>query len=354
MAVTSLLFKVILVLVLCLVRWSYVTGCTNQLLHTISGNKQTGYKLVSWNCGRRLLGGTEQDSDKFLDIKMFIQSYSPHLLAIIESDLHGPNTTATNRRTVFSTQEIRDKLNIEGYNIEFPSSWVAHDQARLIVFVSDKIKAKRRELPATDSDLPSLTFEIGLGREKKTLVNFYYREFTGIVSDRSKNAQSDRLNRQVNHWRSLAAEDRDLVLMGDANFDAMKWEENDFGDKDLANIVLDFNLEESVRQLVSGSTRTELRAGRLEGSCIDHISTNCPLKCSKPVVVEDELGSSDHLAVSIQKYSKELNNKPKTIRKRSYKYFNKEDFIREIQYTDFSSVTNEYDINKAAELFSYL
>ena len=69
-------------------------------------------------------------------------------------------------------------------------------------------------------------------------------------------------------------------------------------------------------------------------------------------MVEDELGSSDHLAVSIQKYSKELNNKPKTIRKRSYKYFNKEDFIREIQYTDFSSVTNEYDINTAAEAFS--
>ena len=93
-------------LALCIIRWSYVTDGVNQFLHSTTGNKQTGYKLVSWNCGRGLLSGTEHDSDKFLDIKLFIQSHSPHLLAIIESDLHGPNTTAANRRTVFSTEEI--------------------------------------------------------------------------------------------------------------------------------------------------------------------------------------------------------------------------------------------------------
>ena len=116
-------------------------------------------------------------------------------------------------------------------------------------------------------------------------MNFYYREFTGIVSGRSKNDQLDRLNRQVSHWRTLAAVDRDLVLMGDANLDASKWNEYDYVHKDLANVVIDFNLEESVRQLVSDPTRTELRAGRIERSCIDHISTNCPLKCSKPTVL---------------------------------------------------------------------
>ena len=37
-------------------------------------------------------------------------------------------------------------------------------------------------LPNQYSDLPSLSCEIGLGREKKTCVNFFYREWTGGVS----------------------------------------------------------------------------------------------------------------------------------------------------------------------------
>ena len=129
------------------------------------------------------------------------------------------------------------------------------------MYVSDVITAKRRNLPATDSDLPSLTFEIGLGREKKTLVNFYYREFTGLDGDRTAAAQRDRLARQVEHWRVLAAEDRDTVLLGDANLDALKWNNNNFADKDLASLVVDFNLEESFTQLINEPTRTELRAG---------------------------------------------------------------------------------------------
>ena len=93
--------------VLCDRRYEWLTTKLN-------GNKQTGYKLVSWNCGRGLLLGTEVDSTKFIDIKLFIQKYKPHLFAVIESDLHGPNTAAVNRRTKFTTNEIKEKLFIEG------------------------------------------------------------------------------------------------------------------------------------------------------------------------------------------------------------------------------------------------
>ena len=172
------------------------------------------------------------------------------------------------------------------------------------------------------------------------------------MSDRSAVSQYDRLSRQVNHWRTLAAEDRDLILLGDANLDAMKWENNDYINKDLANLVIDFNLEESVSQLVSENTRTELRGGRVEKSCIDHVSTNCPLKCTKVSVIEDELGSSDHLGVAVQKFTKELQNKPQTTKKRSFKNFNQDNFIMEVRNTDFSSVTNEHNLEEAAKEFS--
>ena len=148
------------------------------------------------------------------DIKLYIQKNKPHMFAVIESDLHGPNTTATHRITTFTKQEIMNRLSIDGYNIEFPMSWESFSQARIIVFVSEKIRAKQIKLSPTDSDLPSLTFEVGLGREKKTIVNFYYREYTGLVTGKSQDDQYCRLSRQVNHWRSLTTLNRDILLLG--------------------------------------------------------------------------------------------------------------------------------------------
>ena len=112
-----------------------------------------------------------EDSIKYIEIKDYVENNNPHLLAIIESDLHGPNTNA-NRTTTFSTEEVKEKLHLDGYTIELPESWNEYHQARIIVYVSDKIRAKRRATSNTDYDLPSITLEIGLGREKKTLVNF--------------------------------------------------------------------------------------------------------------------------------------------------------------------------------------
>ena len=210
------LFIMYIVGSLCMVRWSYAVTSINLVMHALEGNRQNSYDLVAWNCNRALVLSTENDSATFLDIKLYIQKYKPHMFAVIESDLHGPNTTATHRTTTFTKETLKDKLYIEGYKIEFPMSWESFGQARIIVFVSENIRAKQIKLSLPDSDLPSMSFEVGLGREKKSIVNFYYCEFTGLATGKSQAAQKDRLNRQVLHWRSLAALDRDILLLGDA------------------------------------------------------------------------------------------------------------------------------------------
>ena len=119
-------------------QWSYTVG-VNVLSHMTHGNRgRLGYNIAAWNCGRGLLTASPEESIKFVEIKEFIQNNNPHLLAIIESDLHGPNTSA-NRVTTFSTEEIKEKLNIDGYSIELPESWSKYHQARILVYVSDKI-----------------------------------------------------------------------------------------------------------------------------------------------------------------------------------------------------------------------
>ena len=96
--------------------------------------------------------------------------------------------------------------------------------------------------------------------------------------------QQERLQRQVQQWRDLAAEDRDLITLGDANLCARSWNEPDYQEKDLANIALDCYMEENLTQLIKENTRTELRQNRIQKSVIDHIVTNVPQKCSEPKV----------------------------------------------------------------------
>ena len=80
------------------------------------------------------------------------------------------------------------------------------------------------------------------------------------------------------------------------------------------------------------------------------MTTNVPGKCINTRVLA--AGSSDHLAVTTTKLSKEIRTRPQTIRKRSYKQFSKENFLREMKYTDFSSVLLERNLHQAASKFS--
>ena len=326
----------------------------NAIQHSLTGNKRNlGYRIATWNCNRGLLKNLQEtDSDKLTDIKIFVEEYKPHLLGVIESDLHGPNSRAA-RNSNFTSDEIQERLKISGYRLELPDTWKTHDQARIIVYISDQIKSKKIDLNNVNFDLPSLTFEIGLGRERKTCVNFFYREWTsGVTGLKTQASQKDRIDRQVQHWKLLASRDRDLIILGDANLCAKSWNNTDYPSekKQLANFITDFLLEESLVQLVNDFTRTELRGDRIERSCIDHIYSNCKTKCDEASVIV--AGNSDHLAVMINKHSREIKQGPHCVKKRTYKNFCQEDFIREVKFTDFNEVTDAETSSEAAEKFA--
>ena len=321
-------------------------GLTNKACHSLSGNrKQQGLVISYWNCGRAI-------SDKLTDIKLFIEEHKPHLYAISEADLHSPDSAQTRRSTI-TTTEIQESLQVEGYNILLPDTWEAFNHARIIVFASTEIKIKKRENPDSIKDLPSITLEVGRGGERKTLVNFYYREWTGGVDGDSSHAgQLERFSRQVSHWRDLQTEEKDLILLGDANYCALSCTDPEYPAdmRNISNLATDFFLQESLSQLIDRPTRTELRGNNIEKSCLDHVTTNVPGKCINTRVLA--AGSSDHLAVTTTKLSKEIRTRPQTIRKRSYKQFSKENFLREMKYTDFSSVLLERNLHQAASKFS--
>ena len=164
------------------------------------------------------------------------------------------------------------------------------------------------QLPG-DSDLPVITLDIGLGRSKKTRVNYYYREWTnGVSGDSSQPAQLQNLQRLITHWTQLPGQQhQDVLTLGDANLCALSWDKPDYPSnlKELAEILKQFFVNETFTQLVGVFTRSQTLANEtITRSCIDHVVTNVPDKCGVPLVSSP--GNSDHLAILIIKYSRQL------------------------------------------------
>ena len=87
-------------------------------------------------------------------------------MGILESDIHSQGTTAV-RHHKLSTNEIHKKLSIPGYNIILPQSWTKYGQARILLYVRQGVNYKVHNLEQQDQDLPSITVELGLKKEKK-------------------------------------------------------------------------------------------------------------------------------------------------------------------------------------------
>ena len=325
----------------------------NKIQKIINGNRRAvGYKLAVWNCGRGLV--KEGFSTKLHEIKQFIETKKPHCYCIIESDFYGHNSPL-NRFRKYTTEEIREKLKINGYRIEFPQTWESHGQARLICYVSEDIKYTRKHFDPRFNNIPSITLEIGLGRATRTTVHYYYREWkNGVTGESSQASQKADLMQHINQWQEIANTGRNFVTLGDANLCAISWNEADYRHKDLSNEVQMFLLRESCSQTVNKYTRFQKVGGHLQKSCLDHVATNVPEKCSVPEVYT--VGSSDHLPVMVTKFSREIKTQPKTIKKRNYKNFILADFLNDVndhvRNESFDKVLNSRNINEASALFS--
>ena len=107
-----------------------------------------------------------------------------------------------------------------------------------MVYVSESVIYKRLSM-TKDYDLPNVSMEVGLGKERKTIVNIFYREWTGGISkEKSHLSQIGRLKRQIEYWQSLYLLDKDVICMGDANLCALSWNNDwyDGNNKEALNI----------------------------------------------------------------------------------------------------------------------
>ena len=110
--------------------------------------------------------------------------------------------------------------------------------------------------PRECSDLPSITCEIGIGREKNANVNLVYREWVSGVSGLSDfSVHTERLKRQIQCCKNHQNPNSDTVLLGDANLNALKWEDDNFKRKEMAKQIREYLAGASRFQIIDEKTR---------------------------------------------------------------------------------------------------
>ena len=85
---------------------------------------------------------------------------------------------------------------------------------------------------------------------------------------------------------------------------------------------------------------------------IDHHWTTAPEKLFEVTMLP--IGSSDHALFSAVRYATNIKNIPQYVTKRSYKRFEKQKFLKEIQSINWCSVYRYGEVNEAVIFFTTL
>ena len=302
----------------------YSVNETNKLCHSLNGNRRNvGYTNMAWNCDKGMLAQNKLD-----DIKIAAQRYRPNVIGISEVNFkRNEQNQNENSNICLSTKQLNKKLEIPEYKLILPDSWVKYNVARVIVYVKDDIKVKVKHLDEYNDHIQSIQLELGYGRCKPHIYNFYYREWTSCVR-RDNQHQEEDLDHLLDLWRSALDANCDFVAMGDMNLCAKLMEEPGYQHKRLADKLKDFLMEENCSQIIDDYTRIRSVNGVIQRSCLDHVTINCVNKVSAPRIVG--MGRSDHLGIVATKSSREIRSSPRSIKKRIYKNFDKEAFRKDI------------------------
>ena len=283
--------------------------------------------------------------NKVFEIKNIVKEHSPHFLGLSECEL------------INHANFDQEKLKVPGYNIYFPKSWEQHGYARVLVYYKKTLECSR--LPELeDEHLQTIWFKFGF---KNSRAGFYchgYREHKSNLGN-SIQSQKEKLNLLISQGEKALchgnpAEPNEIYILGDMNIDTLdgKWLQRDYSLYSLSQILNNFCNANNMSQLVKTATRVQYNsvANSTSLSCIDHIYTNCKFKCSSPSVTS--FGNSDHDIISFVRLSKVPHEPARTIRKRSYKNFDKTLFLEELSKVDWLDVLTCPDLDTAVSSFT--
>ena len=278
------------------------------------------------------------------EIKNLVNQEHPNILGLSEVELKKENVDIAS-------------LKVPGYDILFPKSWHVHGFARVVIYVKKTFSYEQLH-DLEDDIIQSVWLRGAFKNSKKIYFCHAYREHSSVMGD-SIPSQKMYLSNFLSQWEAAVShnfsiEPNEVHVCLDMNLDYLKekWLQPTYRLCSLTRLVQNVCNANDFSQLVSQPTRTMHNSvtGTTEMSCIDHVYCNTRHKCSTPSVKAS--GASDHDIVSYIRYSKAPPEPSRTIRRRSYKNFIKEDFLTDLAAVNWSEVYRVRDVDDAVEVFT--
>ena len=169
------------------------------------------------------------------------------------------------------------------------------------------------------------------------------------------NEQFIRWSSFLDKWEFALKENKEVIVMMDANLDHLTWgQTNNLSAshssiklKSLIDLLFEKIIPLGFSQMVKCATRFE-RGQPMSG--LDHLYTNKPEKLSS--VQTYFTGLSDHKLLKVTRFSKSFRQLPRYVRKRMFKNFNKDEFMKMLGESRFEDILYCYDVDYAANMLT--
>ena len=307
--------------------------------YTYGNRNQRGLKIASWNKGGGYL------HNKMHEIEKIVEDIQPHILGITEANRF--------------KSHIEKNINIEGYDVYTAKTMDNPNLnvSRVIVYKHKSVVSKLRE-DLMDDNISSIWMELGFPNKRKILVCNVYREWQYLnqPDDLSKSipAQLQRWDLFLNQWQRALATGKEVHVIGDINIDHLKWTQQNVNHNDQTYRLRDLIDALFTRIFPLGITQCVKVATRvwpgLEDSGLDHYYTNKPEKLSDIQV--QHRAASDHKLIFGVRYTKNIVNNIRYVKKRIYKKFDPVNFVNEVKKIKWWSLYTTEDVNSAVHIFS--
>ena len=248
-------------------------------------------------------------------------------------------------------------LKVPGYELLLPASWETQGKARVVVYVKKSLHYEHLPL-LQHEDVQTVWLRAGFKNTRKIYFSHQYREHTSTLGG-SIAAQRKALEKMLAQWEDAVVHDQpdqpnEVHIAGDMNLDSLngRWLQTEYPLVSLARMVIDCCNMNNFTQMVDKVTRVQYNSvsKSTKASCIDHVYCNSKHRISAIKIIS--CGTSDHDANLYTRYSKDPAPPARTIRKRSYKNFKEDDYLRDVSKLDFTDVYESKDVDDAAELLT--
>jgi hypothetical protein len=209
----------------------------------------------------------------------------------------------------------------------------------------------------TSKEFPSLWLEIETVGGKNVLMGGFYREWAP-KQDRSVEAQTTAMKIFTRQIEAASAEQKSIIILGDANLCCENWDAPQFQHKTVANELRETLVQCGLQVSKLGFTYTADHLstdGEEIKSALDHIyySGDLEQKLKMTTIPSSATDHSPIIAKFITNRKKQkTTNCQKTVTKRSMKNFTQTRWIDTLRSRDWSKISSLKDVNEMTEEFT--